>query len=278
MWLCADGLYEVPCSHVTHSFRMHNPSRQLIKEDFVGRNFKRLVEVWFDEYKDVVYRNDRKRFEKVDAGDLSHVKNVRDRLKCKPFKYFINEIAPDILERYPLQEELPVFASGQIRTIRDSNVCVDLLQNWPLQPIGLYRCWDRDDEGNWPGSQNFRLTFFKNIALAKLEYCLDAFDLATPQCHYMPYGNQYWKYDHNNYMLINGHDFGTSCLTANLENFTLEMQMCDLKDEKQKWTWSYVNRTALDDWTNTYGYKKLSYGDRMYDRSRMLPLEVDQCQ
>ena len=276
LWLCADGLFEVPCSRVTHSFRLINPSR-VRKDDFVGRNFKRLVEVWFDEYKDVVYAWDPNRYKKIDAGDLTKQIEIRQRLNCKPFRYFINEIAPDIFTRYPTVQKTPVFASGQIRSLKYEDVCVDTFFRGEFDSIGLYYCNELDDAGMPPQSQFFRLNFMKGIVYGYLEYCLDSYKMSMPQCSNLEYGNQYWRYDHIHHLLINGEDNGIKCLTGNFDNQTMSLMDCDVNSPDQKWSFTYVNETALNDWKNIYGYKKFVYGDEDINYKMMMPLNYSTC-
>ena len=59
-----------------------------------------------DEYKQYVYAHNPKHWSSVDAGDLSYMMNVKKKLNCKPFKYFLEEVAPDMLDRYPPSEDL----------------------------------------------------------------------------------------------------------------------------------------------------------------------------
>lgn len=276
LWLCADGLFEVPCSRVTHSFRSINPARKR-KDDFVGRNFKRLAEVWMDEYKDVVYSYDPGRYKKINAGDLSKPKAIRERLNCKPFKYFMEEIAPDFLTRYPTTKDQPVFASGQLKALGMENVCIDTFYRDEFSPIGVYYCQKLDMLGMPPQSQFFRLTFMKNIVFGHMEYCLDSYKMSMPQCSYVEEGNQYWKYDHVRHWLINGGDEGSDCLTANFDDQSISLQTCDESNEAQKFSFTYENKTALDDWANIYGYAKFVYGDKDIDRSKMLPLDYESC-
>lgn len=277
LWLCADGLYEVPCSRVTHSFRMINPSRKM-KEDYVARNFKRLAEVWMDDYKDIVYEFDPGRYENLEFGDITKQKALRERLKCKPFSYFINEISPDMLERYPpYRDKLPVFASGQIRSLEDDKICIDMLYRTEFEPIGVYYCEELDSRGLPPQSQFFRLTFMKNIVFGFMEYCLDSYKMSMPQCSYTPYGNQYWRYDHKRNMIINSFDDGADCLTGDFANQSIKMAPCDETNEFQKWFFTYENRTALDDWNNIYGYHKFMFGSEEVNREKMMPLEYERC-
>lgn len=275
LWLCADGLFEVPCSRVTHSFRLFNPSR-VAKDDFVGRNFKRLAEVWLDEYKEVVYKWDPHRYEKIDPGDLTKPKAIRERLNCKPFSYFMEEIAPDILTRYPMTEDQPAFATGQIKSLAFENICIDTLYQSEFDPIGLYECGELDKLGRPHYSQFFRLTFMKNIALGYREFCLDSWKTSMPQCSYFQSGNQIWRLDPERHWLINGGD-GERCLTANFDNQTLTLTTCNEDMNEQKWSFTYENKSALDDWDNIYGYKKFVYPNDDLNYGNMLPLEYSEC-
>lgn len=276
LWLCADGLYEVPCSRVTHTFRFNNPSRKR-SDDYVGRNFKRLAEVWFDEYKEVVYNWEPWRYKKIDAGDLTKQKEIRERLNCKPFSYFLNEIVPEFMQRFPPTKDQPVFASGQIRSMGNDQLCLDTLYHNEFEPIGLYRCQQLGEDGRPSQTQFFRLNFMKMLVLGHRQNCLDSYKMAMPQCHFAIHGNQYWKLDHVNHMLINGGDDGDSCLVANLSNKTLSLMKCDEENMEQKWTFTYENETALNDWENIYGYQKFVNGDKKLNWEKTLPLEYETC-
>lgn len=84
--------------------------------DVAARNFKRVAEVWMDGFKEVVYKADPWRFDNVDPGDLTHAKLVKQKLNCKPFQYFLENIAPEMYERFFYQADYPgYFALGGIR-------------------------------------------------------------------------------------------------------------------------------------------------------------------
>lgn len=65
-----------------------------------------------DEYKEYLYLR-RSHYRDIDPGDLSQQKALRDKLKCKPFKWFMEEIAFDQPKKYPPIEP-PSFASGEV--------------------------------------------------------------------------------------------------------------------------------------------------------------------
>jgi glycosyltransferase involved in cell wall biosynthesis len=193
LWLCEGGLgvLEVPCSRVAHNFRKINPSRAS-KTDFIGRNFKRIAEVWLGEYKEVLYNNEPGRFDKiVDYGDITKQKKIREDLNCKPFKYFLDYVAPDMASRWPPLVHAPVFASGSIRNLEDPELCVDTFGlAMVFETIGLYPCEESRNK-----TQHFNLNFFKGIATYNYDSCLDSYKIGLTDCNFLPYGNQYWKYD-----------------------------------------------------------------------------------
>lgn len=53
------------------------------------------------------------RYENVNAGDLSYQLSIKSKLDCKPFSYFLEKVAPDMLTYYPLIDP-PPFARGVV--------------------------------------------------------------------------------------------------------------------------------------------------------------------
>lgn len=116
------------------NFFLDNPR----KKDFLTRNYKRVAEVWMDEYKEYLYMRHATKYQNTNAGDLTAQRAVRERLQCKPFKWFMEHVAFDLIEKYPPIEP-PDFASGAIWSDADTNLCVDTLNHGENQPVGLYQ-------------------------------------------------------------------------------------------------------------------------------------------
>ena len=68
-----------------------------------------------DEYAEFLYKR-RPHYRNIDYGDLSEQRAVREKLKCKSFKWFMEEIAFDLPKIYPPIEPQP-FAGGEVSVI-----------------------------------------------------------------------------------------------------------------------------------------------------------------
>ncbi|CAO2612189.1 N-acetylgalactosaminyltransferase 7 [Lemmus lemmus] len=102
IWQCGGKLLFVPCSRVGHIYRLefffHILNHLWF---FFSQNYVRVVEVWWDEYKDYFYAS-RPESKALPYGDISELKKFREDHNCKSFKWFMEEIAYDITAHYPL--------------------------------------------------------------------------------------------------------------------------------------------------------------------------------
>ena len=67
-----------------------------------------------DEYAEYVYQR-RPEYRHLSAGDMTAQKELRSRLNCKSFKWFMSEVAWDLPKHYPPVEP-PAAAWGEVRT------------------------------------------------------------------------------------------------------------------------------------------------------------------
>ncbi|CAF4884336.1 unnamed protein product, partial [Rotaria sp. Silwood1] len=145
IWMCGGTLVISPCSHVGHIFRKRSPYKWLDEVNVVLKNSVRLAEVWLDEYKKYYYQ--RINYNLGNYGDVTSRKLLREKLKCKSFKWYLTEIYPEL----SLPEDTKTL--GEIRNF-DADFCVDANTDPKHfnEPVISYPC---HNEG---GNQFFMLT------------------------------------------------------------------------------------------------------------------------
>lgn len=109
--MCGGRLEIVPCSRVGHVFRKYTSPYKFPDgvEKTLNKNFNRLAEVWMDEYKELYY-NKKPQARNMEYGDISKRVELRKKLGCKSFKWYIENVYPDVQ-----MPELNPPASGEVR-------------------------------------------------------------------------------------------------------------------------------------------------------------------
>ena len=137
VWSCGGSLATLPCSRVGHVFRSRHPFRWPRGAGLtLLRNARRVAEVWMDEAKSLV--GGRARFRHL--GDLEERRALRRRLRCRPFRWYLENIFPDHDPlprqfRWTTPRQRPKrLAVGKIdlRTADDSGRAAEVMSTQPL--------------------------------------------------------------------------------------------------------------------------------------------------
>lgn len=214
------------------------------------QNYKRVAEVWMDEYKHYLYKNGDGIYERTDAGDLTAQKAIRTKLKCKSFKWFMENVAFDLMKNYPPVDP-PAYASGAIQNIGNPELCIDTLGRSRHNQIGVYGCASNLVQPQ--RSQFWELSWRRDLRLHRKKDCLDVqiWDENAPiwlwDCHGQK-GNQYWYYDYHSRLIKHGQE-GKRCIELLPASKEVVVNKCNEDNKFMKWTFGFTNKTALDNYT-----------------------------
>ena len=96
VWMCGGSLEIIPCSRVGHVFRKRRPyGSSPGEEDTMTRNSLRVAKVWMDDYI-TNYFEVNSRAKNVYYGNITDRIELRKRLQCKDFKWYMENVYPDM--------------------------------------------------------------------------------------------------------------------------------------------------------------------------------------
>uniref|UniRef100_A0A3B5ANM9 Polypeptide N-acetylgalactosaminyltransferase 6-like n=1 Tax=Stegastes partitus TaxID=144197 RepID=A0A3B5ANM9_9TELE len=169
VWQCGGQLEIVPCSVVGHIYREHSPHTFPNRSATIARNLVRLAEVWMDDYRFVFYRSNREAASILKAnsfGDVAERRELRKRLKCKSFSWYLKNIYPEAYVpdiRPAMSGQYFEYTSWQeIRLIAHLKLCLHATPGEPQ--VSLKQCRLKGKAA--PEQVEISFSSFLNVAMA----------------------------------------------------------------------------------------------------------------
>ncbi|XP_069704421.1 N-acetylgalactosaminyltransferase 7 isoform X1 [Periplaneta americana] len=239
IWQCGGSIEWVPCSRVGHVYRGFMPYNfgklaQKKKGPLVTINYKRVIETWFDDkFKEYFYtREPLARY--LDMGDINDQLALKEKLKCKNFEWFMENVAYDVYDKFPPLP--PNLHWGEIRSVALASLCWDTLGQDAPTFINVYDCLD--DNSNAELSQLIRLNAKGQLGVG--ERCIegDSQGIKLVFCRLGTVDGP-WQYDEISRTLL--HRVLKKCVALHPQTSHLSLMPCDPVNTYQQWTFKELH-------------------------------------
>ncbi|XP_069009787.1 polypeptide N-acetylgalactosaminyltransferase 5 [Embiotoca jacksoni] len=232
IWMCGGEIEIIPCSRVGHIFRGQNPYKfPKDRQKTVERNLVRVAEVWLDEYKDLFYGNGYHHLldgKPIDFGNLTEQIELRNRLQCKSFKWYLENVYPDM--------DAPLVKAEGLVFNRGLRKCLALQKDsLSFEICNLSK-----------QSQHFNYTWMRHVRQQDLcvapqgqgnGFALVLCDNAKPQLRWFHKSSNSALAEH----LIADFASNHMCLEAEPQGGALHLNPCEPSNTFQKWQFTHYN-------------------------------------
>ncbi|CDF40823.1 Glycosyltransferase, family GT27 [Chondrus crispus] len=198
IWLCGGTLEFMPCSRVGHVFRSNKYWQGQVYKvpgEVIMKNKNRAA-FWMDEYAPLARLSVGN---EGGVGDMKHYENIKARLQCKPFRWYLQNVYPQLLK------------SADILIKTGGSKMSD-----PFQASGFVR-------NNHTGT-----------CLDHLHLKSDGSAFGAYPCHYT-HGSQSMVYT-DSHMILSGEQLLDGCLTRSADNLLRKYHCTDDLEADQTWT------------------------------------------
>eukprot|EP00731_Ephydatia_muelleri_P028154 Em0019g1027a len=223
-WMCGGSMEIIPCSRVGHVFRKSHPYTfpQGNAMTYI-KNTVRTAEVWMDDYKKYYYAA-RPSAKDKPYGDIKERQDLRKRLNCQSFKWYLENVYP----QFPIPQQSDI----EFGELKQGTNCMDTLGNTVGKPVGLYPCHGGG------GNQAWSMTSSKALKNNKLCLMLEGGDrLLLEQCRYGA-PEQTWNHNSNGQLVS---ALGSVCIDSAGHPTELKVLPCNQQKGSQVWRFTLTN-------------------------------------
>ncbi|CAF1220624.1 unnamed protein product [Adineta ricciae] len=227
--MCGGQVEWVSCSHVGHIYR---GPRTRSMHPHGANHFQSHINhlrVWMDDYKKYYLRRQPSHGH-LEIGDTSAYKALRQRLNCSSFQWFMDNVAYEMKDKYPVPPENVVW--GEMRNDQHSTSCADTLGKGFGSIIGVSGCHSQG------GNQLFRLNAEGEWSMDERCYVSQGTSIVSRFCvnngRWIPKGE--WNYDNNTRQIRS--NTVDKCVTT--DGKTLFLETCQANNTAQTWKWKEI--------------------------------------
>ncbi|XP_018027384.1 N-acetylgalactosaminyltransferase 7 isoform X1 [Hyalella azteca] len=161
-------------------------------------------------------------------GDISQQLALKERMQCKSFQWFVDNVAYDLLRKYP--ELPPNLHWGEFRNAATS-LCLDTMGHPAPNLMGVSQCH------GFGNNQLVRLNSAGQLGVG--ERCVDA-DAQGIKLIFCRLGtvDGPWIYDEDTHVLK--HKRFNKCVSLHPSSNQLQLLPCDPINNYQKWTFKQI--------------------------------------
>lgn len=237
VWMCGGSSEWVPCSRVGHIYRGPRSGGASKKKTVQPKvphsyaNYLRVVEVWMDpQFKEFFYTRE-PWLRGAPYGNISEQLKVKKDKNCKSFKWFMDNVAFDVYDRFPALP--PNVAWGEVRNTYGNRHCWSIATANVGDPVRTSTCGSPHTQ---LGIQHFRINVKGQIAIGErciTELANDTLHISV--CDIQPTGQ--WLFDKNQGQIR--HKDLNKCVSTGSDN-KLHLVACTTGKESQQWEFNEV--------------------------------------
>ncbi|XP_032309958.2 putative polypeptide N-acetylgalactosaminyltransferase 11 [Drosophila ananassae] len=232
-WQCGGRILTATCSRIGFIYKKSEvevqqaPNKNANK--VTRKNFKRVIEVWFDEFKFSVYRL-APRLRNISSGGLIKQRNLRRRLNCKSFAWYRSQVA--LASNSFLRGGLKRLAFGKISPFVAPIFCLSVRGSQLI----LKKC-------NTTVLENWTLTYRCQLKLGVM--CLEVGPnsrIRASKC-INKFFDHHWQYSFQDKAFITDNQ---KCLHIDFQKRKLVLRPCNSSLTEQRWLYTGITDASQD--------------------------------